>query len=137
MEKRKIKKPVTEKSNRINISETVDYDTMPPIFSLERVQNGDYCFSVLDKENKSQFAESMFKRRALSWSQVKSQGRHALGFEKIAKNSIKTRLPPFIKDDFEYFLAFRFNGLKPMVGYRIKDVFYVLWFDHNLTLYDH
>jgi hypothetical protein len=35
-------------------------------------------------------------------------------------------LPPCITDEVEHFLAFRFNGKKPMVGYRVNEVFYVL-----------
>ena len=44
-------------------------------------------------------------------------------------------MPPFITDDVDHFLVFRFGGDKRMVGYRQHDKFYVLWFDHNLTLY--
>jgi hypothetical protein len=66
------------------------------------------------------------------------QHRHKLGTEKIAKKIIKNApLPKFITDDFEYFLAFRYNGYCPMVGYRQRDVFFVLWFDHDFTLYSH
>lgn len=137
MTRRKIKKPKTKQSGRITIPDVTNYDNRPPIFSLERVQNGDYCFSVLDQADKAQFAEAVFKRRTLTWTQIKKMDRHGLGFEKIAKNSVRAQIPLFIKDDVRQLLAFRFNGLKPMVGYRINNVFYVLWFDHNFTLYDH
>jgi len=137
MTKNKIKTPAIKKGNRITIPENINYDTKPPVFSLERVQSGNYCFSILTKEDKVQFAEAIFKRRSLTWSEIKNTGRHALGSEKISKSAIKTSLPPFIKDDVEDFIAFRFSGKKPMVGYKVKDVFYVLWFDHNFTLYAH
>lgn len=137
MTKNKIKTPTIKKGNRITIPENINYDTKPPVFSLERVQSGNYCFSILNQEDKAQFAESIFKRRSLTWSEIKNINRHGLGFEKISKDAIKTSLPPFIKDDVEHFIAFRFNGMKPMVGYRVKDIFYVLWFEHNFTLYSH
>jgi hypothetical protein len=60
-----------------------------------------------------------------------------LGFEKIAKDSIKGSKPTFITEDLNEFLSFRFSGKKPMVGYRIQNVFYVLWFDLDFTLYKH
>jgi hypothetical protein len=132
-----IKPPAIKNGNRISLAEVVNYDMNPPIFSLERVQNGVHCFSQLETADKAQFAEAIFKRKMLMWSQIKNVGRHGLGFEKISKNTIKATLPPFIKDDREHFIAFRFNELKPMVGYRVNDVFYVLWFDHDYTLYDH
>lgn len=137
MGRKKIKQPPFKDSGRIKIPEIPNYDSKPPVFSLERIQSGSYCFSVLDQEGKSQFAEAIFKRRNLSWSEVKKLSRHGLGFEKIARASIKTGIPPFITDDVDHFLAFRFHGMKPMVGYRLNDIFYVLWFDHNYTLYGH
>ena len=137
MAKKRIKAPETKQSSRINITESVNYDQRAPIFSLERVQAGGFCFSSLDQEHKAQFAESMFKRKSLPWAKVKTLDRHGLGLEKIAKTSIKAALPPFITEDNEDLIALRFHGKKPMVGYRVRDVFYVLWFDHNFTLYNH
>jgi hypothetical protein len=137
MAKKRIKTPETKQGSRINISEPINYDQRAPIFSLERIQAGAYCFSALDKEGKAQFAEAIFKRKSLTWGQVKTIDRHGLGLEKIAKHSIKAAMPPFITDEFDDFIALRFNGKSPMVGYRLNDVFYVLWFDHNFTLYNH
>lgn len=134
---KRIQKPEPEKGKRISLSENVNYETKPPIFSLERVQSGTYCFSALDKENKAQFAEAIFKRRTLTWATIKNTDRHGLGFEKIPKKEIKAPLPRFITDDLKDFIVFRFNGKKPMVGYRVNDIYYVLWFDHNFTLYKH
>src|SRR5699024_12555094 len=48
--------------------------------------------------------------------------------------SLHDALP--ISDDVEHFLAFRYSDKRPMVGYRQKNVFYVLWFDHDFTLYN-
>lgn len=46
-------------------------------------------------------------------------------------------MPEFITEDKANLLAFRFSGKKPMVGYRIRNIFYVLWFDAAFELYDH
>lgn len=133
----KIKKPKANSGKRISVQEPIDYDKRPPIFSLERIQNGPYCLSNLDQEHKAMFADAIYKRRTLSWNQIKNIDRHGLGTEKIAKSSIKTAIPAFITEDFNELLAFRFHGLKPMVGYRLNDIFFVLWFDHDYTLYPH
>lgn len=115
----------------------VDNDIKPPIFSLERVQNGNYCLSSLDQEHKAAFADAIFRRRNITWNQLKQLDRHGLGTEKIPKRQIKTGIPRFITDDLDHFIVFRFHGRAPMVGYRVGEVFYVLWFDWNFTLYDH
>lgn len=135
--KKRIPQHDKNKGIRLKSLEQVDYDNTPPIFSLERLIQGKYCFSNLDQKDKAAFAESIFKRRHIPWKDIKNLPRHGLGIEKISKYSIKTALPSNITEDFNYFLAFRFSGKKPMVGYRINEIFYVLWFDHDFTLYDH
>nr|VFK10581.1 MAG: hypothetical protein BECKLPF1236A_GA0070988_100409 [Candidatus Kentron sp. LPFa]VFK27148.1 MAG: hypothetical protein BECKLPF1236C_GA0070990_100439 [Candidatus Kentron sp. LPFa] len=52
-------------------------------------------------------------------------------------NIHKTGMPKFITEDNKDLLAFRFSGKKPMVEYRYKNIFYVLWFDHKRKLYKH
>lgn len=135
--KSRLKAPKKKKGDRISVAETPNYNERPPVFSLQRIPNTKYCLSSLNKDDKSAFADSIYKRRIITWNEINSQYRHALGYEKISRDSINQGIPKFITDDVDNFLAFRFNGKKAMVGYRQKDVFYVLWFDHDFTLYDH
>ena len=137
MKKLKIKYPKPVSGQRVAAETVQDYDAMPPIFSLERLQAGSYCLSVLEKDDKAAFADAIFKRKNLTWAEIKQVGRHGLGFEKINKKIIRPSIPPFITEEIDSFLAFRFSGKKPMLGYRVKNVFYVLWFDHDYTVYDH
>ncbi len=132
-----IKAPEPGRGHLVSASETVNYDQRPPVFSLERLQPGKYCLSGLDKDNKAMFADAMFRRKGVTWNEIKQQHRHGLGTEKIARSSVKAAIPPFITDEVDDFIAFRYHGKRPMVGYRVKDVFYVLWFDHDFTLYHH
>lgn len=137
MAKNKIKPPAQNSGSKIKPNETIDYNSRPPIFSLEKIVNGDYCFSSLDQAAKAAFAESIFKRRNVTWNQLFNIDRHKLGTEKLPIDSLNVPKPLFLTDDVEHVIAFRFHGLCPMVGYRQKDVFFILWFDHNFTLYDH
>ncbi|EFE48732.1 hypothetical protein NEIELOOT_02709 [Neisseria elongata subsp. glycolytica ATCC 29315] len=129
--------PSAQQGNRVKYQEIINYDKNPPIFSLEKLQTGNYCFSKLNQEHKAMFAEAIFRRKNLTWENIKKADRHGLGTEKIAKNSIKAPMPRFITDEVADFLVFRYNDTCPMVGYRHKDIFFVLWFDHNFTLYNH
>ena len=134
---KRIKANKTPKRAQVKSQQPPNYDNNPPLFSVERVQPGKYCLSSLDQANKAMFANAIFRRRALSWNEIKRADRHGLGTEKIARNSIKAAIPSFITEDVEDFLAFRYHGLQPMVGYRDKNVFFVLWFDHDFSLYPH
>ena len=133
----KIKVAKPKQGSLIKSQEPQNHDLEPPLFSLEKVQSGDYCFSKLDQEHKAMFAESIFRRKQLSWSEIKKQDRHGLGLEKIPKRIIRAGIPRFITEDEDHLLAFRYHGKRPMVGYRIRNVFYVLWFDHDFSLYSH
>jgi len=134
---RRIKGSKSNQGNTVKAQEPPNYDKHPPIFSLQKLQTGKYCLSNLDQENKSMFADAIFRRKFLTWNQIKQLDRHGLGTEKISKSSIKAPIPRFITDDLDNFLAFRYHGLRPMVGYRQKDIFFVLWFDLDFSLYDH
>lgn len=137
MAPKRINPPQPAKGKHVSATPPINYEANCPVFSLERLQTGDYCFSEMPQEHKALFGDAMFRRRHLTWSSIKSAPRHGLGFEKIARNQIRAPIPAFIKDDVDHFLAFRFSGLRPMVGYRVRDIFYILWFDHNFTLYPH
>lgn len=134
---KRVKRPSASKGNRLTAKETINYNERPPVFSLERIQNGQYCLSALERIDKAAFADAIYRRRQITWQEIIDSGRHGLGFEKIPRHQIQAGIPRFITEDVDHFLAFRFSGTKPMVGYRRNDVFFVLWFDHDFTLYPH
>ena len=134
---KRIKGSQPKQGRLVKAQAPLNYDNHPPTFSLEKLQPGKYCFSGLDQEHKTMFAEAMFRRKNLSWNEIKKLDPHGLGTEKIAKSAIKAALPAFITDDLDDFLVFRYKQKHPMVGYRQRDVFFVLWFDHDFTLYKH
>jgi hypothetical protein len=67
---------------------------------------------------------------------IKFAPRHGLGTEKIARSSIKAPIPDRVTDDAE-FLALRYNGKHPMIGFRDGRIFYVIILDHNFSAYRH
>lgn len=134
---KKIKYSHATQGNKIKYQEPIDYNKNPPIFSLEKLQTGKYCLSKLNTEHKAKFADAIFRRKNLSWEDIIKADRHGLGTEKIAKSAITAPIPRFITDEVTDFIVFRYHGRHPMVGYRQRDIFFVLWFDHDFTLYNH
>lgn len=136
--KKRIAEPKAKKGNRFSAEQPQSYDDKHLAFSLNRVQcNSGFCYSDLENECKQAFADAIFKRKDITWKDLRSLPRHGLGSEKINTNSIKAPLPHFITEDQETLLAFRYNGKKAMVGYRVRDIFFVLWFDPQFQLYEH
>lgn len=116
-------------------TEDVSPEQQPPIFSL-RYLNRDYHLSQCTKDEKAAFADTLAKLSQLTWSKIKSQSRHGLGFEKISRDAIRSSIPSHLTEEVD-FIAFRFFGKAPMVGYRERAVFYVIWLDRDFTLYPH
>jgi hypothetical protein len=110
-------------------------DQKCPVFSFEYLQSS-YCITNCNSDEKAAFAERMRLLSQLTWAEIKCAPRHGLGFEKISQSAISAGLPSHITADV-VLIAFRFSGKAPMVGYREKRIFHVLWFDRDFTLYDH
>lgn len=110
-------------------------EQQPPYFSL-RYMNNKFCLSLCETKEKAAFADTLHKLSQLPWAQLKQQNRHGLGYEIIARHSIKSGIPKHIKDDVNI-IAFRFQGKKPMVGYKDGHIFHIIWLDRAFKLYKH
>jgi hypothetical protein len=108
---------------------------MRPKFSLEHLAKS-HCLSNCLKEEKSAFVDKLHELSQLTWQQIQQAPKHGLGHETIARSSIKAAVPHHITEDVR-FLAFRFMGKAPMVGYKVDEVFFVVWIDRAFVLYDH
>lgn len=106
-----------------------------PVFSLRHTCK-EYCLSKCTAEEKSAFADTLYKLSQLTWAELRSEGRLKIGSEKIKHSSMKTAIPPIVSPEVPL-LAFRFCGKAPMIGFRDKDVFHILWFDRDFTAYRH
>ncbi len=111
-------------------------DHRRPIFSLELLSR-DFCISRCERDEKAAFADKLREISSLTWGQLREAGRHGQGYERIPRSSIKAGVPNFITPDVDSFIAFRCIGKAPMVGHRIRQVFYVIWIDRQFKLYDH
>lgn len=106
-----------------------------PVFCL-RYLDGDYGLEQCEADEKCSLVERFHKLSQLNWQQIISSQRHGLGSETIKRTSIKRPLPKHLTQDVTL-IALRFQGNKPMVGYRNGSIFHVLWIDRAFTLYDH
>ncbi|MEO0985245.1 MAG: hypothetical protein AAFY20_06815 [Cyanobacteria bacterium J06639_14] len=106
-----------------------------PVFSFHYL-NRDFCLSCCIEREKAAFADTMHRLSQLTWNEIQGSHKHGLGCEKIQRNRLRSSIPSHITEDVN-FLAFRFYGKAPMVGYRDRNIFHVIWFDRAFTLYDH
>ncbi len=106
-----------------------------PIFCLQFV-DGRYCITNCQNTDKARFADKIRILSQLSWDNIRRANRHKCGFEIIKRKSLNIKIPDTITEDVNI-IAFRFSGLKAMIGYRDLDVFHILGFDDNFKAYDH
>ncbi|KHD06842.1 hypothetical protein PN36_28430 [Candidatus Thiomargarita nelsonii] len=106
-----------------------------PAFSL-RYLDQKHGLEQCNQEQKAALIETIHKLSQLTWNHIYSSNRHASGCEKIAKMSIKVPIPKHIPKDAN-FIAFRFYGMAPMIGYRDETIFYILWLDIHFSVYSH
>jgi hypothetical protein len=110
-------------------------DGLTPIFCL-RYLAPPFCVTSCERQEQAAFSVTLKRLSTMTWSQIRNSPRHGLGSEKIGRAAIRASIPSGITDDVD-FLAIRFNGLAPMVGFRSNQVFHIVWLDRAFTLYDH
>jgi len=106
-----------------------------PVFSFHYLQNS-YCVSKCSKRQKIGFVDTMRILSSLEWNLIYSSKRHQYGKEIIPRYRFKVPIPFCISED-ENIIAIRFHDNAPMVGVRRDDIFHIVWFDRNFTVYDH
>jgi hypothetical protein len=82
-------------------------------------------------------ARRIYMLSRMPWSQIRQAPSSGLGAEQIPRNRIRRPVPSPVTDDVSFFYSLHYNGKKRFIGYMIGQIFYVLWVDHNFTVYDH
>ncbi|WP_266202852.1 hypothetical protein [Pontibacter kalidii] len=133
-----IKNTRVNKGKKVKTPETTQTtpDATHPVFCFRYLAK-DYDLSTCDKEELSAFIKQLGNLSQLNWQQIITSGRHKMGLEKIARKSIKGRIPSWITSDVDHFLALRFQGKKPFVGHRKGNILHVFWIDTKFSLYSH
>lgn len=115
---------------------THDYDHDSPAFCLRYVDS-DYCITRCSEEQRNSFIDSMLKLGQMTWRQILLTNKKSkLGSEKLPQTAINRPKPKHLTAD-QSLIAIRFWDKARMVGYRERDVFRIIWFDCDYSLYNH
>ena len=139
MSYRDFKKPKINTGLKISVSNeaitkesTLDY----PVFCFKHLDNK-FGLDNCDQEDKIALLVRLTKLSQLTWNDIKLSDRHGFGTEKIPTNIIQSERPPFLSDDINHLLAFRFNKLAPFLGHRSGSIFHIVYIDSKFSLYNH
>jgi hypothetical protein len=139
MTKGNLKKPKATSGKTIPLTASAaapkrNFGNEKPTFCLRYVDPG-YCITLCDKNDKAAFAERIRQLSTMTWNQIIAADRHGFGREQISRDQLPS--PPNNVTEDANFIALRFSGKKPMVGYQHEGTFHIIWFDRDFTLYDH
>lgn len=137
--RRRIRHPPLSQGRYLQVADTPDEppDQSPPLFSLRYLDRGRYGLAACQQREKAAFADTLDRLSQLPWSELRLAPRHGLGYEQLPRHAIRAAVPSHLTEDVQRFIAFRFSGTAPMLGYRVQAIFYILWLDRDFTLYDH
>jgi len=100
----------------------VNFNREKVVFSLFHMVDGFYSLVNCESRDQLAFVDKMNMLSNMTWEEVLRAPRHGAGIEKINVKSIHAPLPRYITQDVKL-IAFRFSGMKPMVGFRDRNIF--------------
>lgn len=107
-----------------------------PVFCFQFLQNG-FTIDTCSREEKAGIVKKICDLSGMTWAQIRTERRDAIGAEKIPYSSIKAGKPSWITKDSE-FLSFRFCGDNcRFLGYQNDFIFHVIYIDPHLRAYKH
>ena len=134
---KKIKSPKPNVGNLIvpHTSDNITPKQQRPIFSFYKIRRR-HCVSKCTKDEKEALIDKIYRISQLTWAEIRRAPKHGLGFEHIETSTLKVEIPNEIKGEVK-FIAFRFHDKAPMIGYRERRTFHIIWVDRDFTVYDH
>lgn len=133
----RLKRIKPSSGNKVTAQDRTDVpaEQRHPVFCLSQI-DPNWCVSRCQKDDKAAFAETLRKLSRLSWAELAQTSRHGLGYEKLPQQQVRVRKPSNLSPDTRL-VAFRFNGLKAMVGHREGATYHILGLDYNRKMYKH
>jgi len=136
-----ILKPKQEKiSKRIREPENLNQKSTNKFYPLFSFQNLDskFCLHPCDIVHKAALIERLRILGALPWQTISDSPREQYGYEMIPFDEIKATRPSFLTNDVTEVMVFRFKGDESRVaGHKQNRIFYIVYIDPFLKLYDH
>jgi hypothetical protein len=109
--------------------------TEKPCFCFQYIHSG-YNVSACTDDQKIALVHTLERLSTITWIDIEGSHRHGLGAEKIIRDAIRPSIPTTIPKDAD-FLAIRFAGKAPMIGFRERNIFHIVFLDSKFSVYDH
>jgi hypothetical protein len=120
------------------VAPTVNADDLYPAFSFEKMQDksGNSVNCCAD-EDRVALVKRLFMLSRMTWKEIRNAPAKGVGSEQIPKFRIQRPIPPSVTPDVDQFSSLHFSGNKRFIGYRVGQIFHILWVDHSFEVYNH
>jgi hypothetical protein len=113
-------------------------DELPPAFSFEKMQDGSgNSFNCCEDDDRLYMAKRIYMLSREPWRKIRQASSGGLGAEQIPRDRLKRPVPTVVTPDVDFFYSLHYVAKKRFIGYRVGQVFHVLWIDHTFEVYDH
>ncbi len=96
-----------------------------------------HSFQCCEDDDRLHLAKRIYMLSRMPWKQIRGASSSGLGSEEMPRYRIKPAIPSSVTEDVSSFTCLHYVGKKRFVGYRVGQIFYVLWVDHSFAVYDH
>ena len=108
-----------------------------PIFCFKYLREKKHGLKQCTIKEKEKLLHRLHKLSQMTWRDIQFAPKHGLGSEKIARKALSSiSLPDIITPDVNFY-AIRFDGPKPMIGFRTDYVFHIVFLDTKMKAYKH
>jgi len=124
-----IKKLSAKQSKRFQVkdpADSIDFDSLPPIFSLKHMHyGGGCCISNCESNDKAVILDRLLMLSQLVWKKITSEPKTGLGYETIPQYRFRKPIPPVVTPEVNI-MVFRYSESGRIAGYRANDMYHIL-----------
>jgi hypothetical protein len=90
---------------------------------------------ISDDSTRALLLEHLLRRGKMTWQTILGAPREGLGREQIPVHQFRAFIQAACPPDLEKLWVFRCSDVVRLIGYRVEQVFYVIYLDHDHSAY--
>lgn len=119
-------------------SPSISKNDQKPLFSFHH-HGKDYCIEDCELHEKVAFSIWMYKLSQFTWGELATEPRTGFGYEHIPRKQFIPNPPKSLTEEVDKYMVFRFHNPSNgrIIGYRLGEVFHIIWIDCTSSAYNH
>lgn len=107
-------------------------DHLPPYFSFKHACSNHFQLSDWQSGEIAELMETFRRMEQLNWHEIHKH--RGLNYKQVDPRTFSKDLPEFISPDLSIYEV-KVTKRARLFGYRLKNIFHIIWFDRNHEVY--